>query len=115
MWQEILNIVISNGIFAVLFVLLLSYLLKDSARREKKYNDFIENISKNLTQALDLKKQTEDVKLSIEVAKDKVDENSHLIKKVQDEVKVVKKDVKEIKKIIKKPQTIEEGEHEKQI
>lgn len=115
MWQEILNIVISNGIFAVLFVLLLSYLLKDSARREKKYNDFIENISKNLTQALDLKKQTEDVKLSIEVTKDKVDENSHLIKKVQDEVKVVKKDVKEIKKIIKKPQTIEEGEHEKQI
>ena len=115
MWQEILNIVISNGIFAVLFVLLLSYLLKDSARREKKYNDFIEDISKNLTQALDLKKQTEDVKLSIEVTKDKVDENSHLIKKVQDEVKVVKKDVKEIKKIIKKPQTIEEGEHEKQI
>lgn len=115
MWQEILNIVISNGIFAVLFVLLLSYLLKDSARREKKYNDFIENISKNLTQALDLKKQTEDVKLSIEATKDKVDENSHLIKKVQDEVKVVKKDVKEIKKIIKKPQTIEEVEHEKQI
>ena len=115
MCQGILNIVISNGIFAVLFVLLLSYLLKDSARREKKYNDFIENISKNLTQALDLKKQTEDVKLSIEVTKDKVDENSHLIKKVQDEVKVVKKDVKEIKKIIKKPQTIEEVEHEKQI
>lgn len=115
MWQEILNIVISNGIFAVLFVLLLSYLLKDSARREKKYNDFIENISKNLTQALDLKKQTEDVKLSIKATKDKVDENSHLIKKVQDEVKVVKKDVKEIKKIIKKPQTIEEREHEKQI
>lgn len=115
MWQDILNIVISNGIFAVLFVLLLSYLLKDSAKREQKYNDFIEHINKNLSQALDLKKHTEDIKQSVEETKDKVDDNSHLIKKVHDEVQVVKKDVKEIKKIIKKPQKIEEKKHEKQV
>jgi len=113
MWQDILNIVISNGIFAVLFVLLLGYLLKDSAKREQKYTNFIEYINKNLTQALDLKKDTDEIKQSVEETKDKVDEHSHLIKKVQDEVQVVKKDVKEIKKIIKRPQKIEGEQNEK--
>ena len=115
MWQEILNIVISNGIFAVLFVLLLSYLLKDSSKREKKYTDVIENLGKNLSEALDLKNETEKISEQIDETNDKLDEHSHLIKKVQDEVKVVKKDVKAIKKIITKPEQPKVEENEKQV
>ena len=48
MWQDIINIVISNGIFATLFVGLLMYLLKDSSKREKKYTDTISSLNKNL-------------------------------------------------------------------
>ena len=101
MWQEVLNIIISNGIFAVLFVFLLTYLLKDSSKREKKYTDLINSISQNLNEAINLNENSEKILDSAKDAQVKLDENNHLIKKVHDEVKVVKKDVKEIKKIIK--------------
>ena len=42
MWQDILNIIISNGIFAILFVSLLFIQIKDSKRREEKYQDAID-------------------------------------------------------------------------
>ena len=93
MWQEILNIVISNGIFAILFVLLLSYLLKDSSKREQKYSNTIEQFATNLNKALDVKEEIKDQNLQLE-------KNTHIIKKVHKEVKSVKKDVKEIKQIL---------------
>lgn len=93
MWQEILNIVISNGIFAILFVLLLSYLLKDSSKREQKYSNTIEQFATNLNKALDVKEEIKDQNLQLE-------KNTHIIKKVHREVKSVKKDVKEIKQIL---------------
>ena len=48
MWEQVFKIAISNGIFAVLFVALLVFQLKDSARREKKYQATIEKLSKHL-------------------------------------------------------------------
>ena len=36
-FEEILNLAISNGLWAVLFLMLLVYVLKDSRRREIKY------------------------------------------------------------------------------
>ena len=113
MWEDILNIVISNGIFAVLFVLLLSYLLKDSSKREQKYTKLIDDIQKNLNKALDIKEETDEIKLKVEETKEQVEKNANLIKKVHAEVKCVKKDMKVIKKIIK-PQKEEEN-NEKQI
>ena len=39
MWQELFNVALSNGIFATLFVVLFMYMLKDSSKREKKYQE----------------------------------------------------------------------------
>ena len=37
MWEEIFNLALSNGLWAVLFLGLLAYVLRDSRRRERKY------------------------------------------------------------------------------
>ncbi|MBO4412973.1 MAG: hypothetical protein J5779_03060 [Clostridia bacterium] len=101
MWQEILNIVISNGIFATLFVLLLGYLLKDSSKREQKYSDAIESLADKLNKAMDIKTMFKD-------QKDGIEKNTHIIKKVRSDVKSVKKDVKEIKQILSPKEKNEE-------
>ncbi len=102
MWQEVLNIVISNGIFAVLFVFLLTYLIKDSSKRENKYNLLIKNLSDNLSSAVENKENLSEIKEEVCDVKSDVETNNHLIKQVHDDVKVVKNDVKAIKKIITK-------------
>ena len=111
MWEDILNIVISNGIFAVLFVLLLSYLLKDSSKREQKYTKLLDDVQKNFHKALDLKEETDEIKLRVDETKEQVEKNSNLIKKVHAEVKCVKKDMKAIKKIIR-PKVEENNEEQ---
>ena len=66
MWEEIVNLAIQNGLFAVLFLGLFIFTLRDSAKREKKYQQTIENLNKNLDSALDieeeLKQTQEDIK-----------------------------------------------------
>lgn len=37
MWEQIFNLALNNGLWAVLFLALLIYQLKDSRAREKKY------------------------------------------------------------------------------
>ena len=82
MWEDILNIVISNGIFATLFVGLLLYLLKDSSKRENKYTDTINSLNENLNTALDIGEKVDEVKMSVEDMKDELDENNQEIGKV---------------------------------
>ena len=82
MWEDILNIVISNGIFATLFVGLLLYLLKDSSKREDKYTNTINSLNENLNSALDIGEKVDEVKMSVEDMKDELDENSQEIGKV---------------------------------
>lgn len=48
MIEEILKLAISNGLWAVLFVLLFLYQLKENNKREKKYVFIIEELSKNV-------------------------------------------------------------------
>ena len=48
MWNDVFNVAISNGIFACLFVALLVYVLKDSRKREAKYQNTIEILSTKL-------------------------------------------------------------------
>ncbi len=62
MWQDILNIIISNGIFAVLFCTLLFYQLKDSKAREEKYQKTIEKLSNHLDIIEDIREDVKDVK-----------------------------------------------------
>ena len=62
MWEEIVNLAIQNGLFAVLFLGLLIYLLKDSGKREKKYQQTIESLSKHLDVVEDIEKNIEEIK-----------------------------------------------------
>lgn len=48
MWQEILDLALNNGLWAVLFLGLLIYQLKDSRTREQKYQDTICELNKTL-------------------------------------------------------------------
>lgn len=61
-WNDILSIVISNGVFAVLFVWLFLYQLKDSSKREKKYQQTIEQLTTSLKVLDDVKHDLSDIK-----------------------------------------------------
>lgn len=45
MWESIIEAAASNGLWALLFVGLLVYLLQDSKKREEKYTKTIESLS----------------------------------------------------------------------
>ncbi|MDD4408604.1 MAG: BhlA/UviB family holin-like peptide [Clostridia bacterium] len=91
--QELINVVISNGIFATLFVALLYFQLKDSSQREKKYIAVIEKFSKQLD-------AVEDVKENISKHFDSVDNVSYDISKQSEAIENVKQDISEIKNVI---------------
>ena len=62
MWEEVFNLAIGNGIWATLFVGLLVFQLKDSGRREKKYQKTIEELSKHLGVVKDIKEEVQEIK-----------------------------------------------------
>lgn len=62
MWNDIFNIAISNGIFAALFVALLIYELKDSRKREAKYQNTIDNLSNKLNTVDEIKQDVTEIK-----------------------------------------------------
>ena len=68
MWQDILNIIISNGIFAILFVSLLFIQIKD---REEKYQDAIKRLSHHLDIVEDIKEDIKEMKKVIVMPKKK--------------------------------------------
>ena len=61
-WNDILSIVVSNGIFAILFVWLFWYQLKDSSKRENKYQDTICQLTSHLKILEDVKQDLTDIK-----------------------------------------------------
>lgn len=69
MWDEIFKIALTNGIFAALFVALFVYVLKDSASREKKYQQTIEQLSHHLDVVEEIKEDVCEVKSLIETKK----------------------------------------------
>ncbi len=62
MWEEVIKVAVSNGIWAVLFVALLIYQLKDSATRESKYQKTIEALTERYAVVEDIKEDIEDIK-----------------------------------------------------
>jgi hypothetical protein len=62
MWEEIFNLAITNGIWSALFVGLLIYQLKDSAKRERKYQDTIKELSDHLGVVNEIKKEVQQMK-----------------------------------------------------
>lgn len=79
LWQEIVSVIISNGIFAILFVYLFYYQLKDSKRREEKYQKTIEQLSQHLG-------VIEQIKEDVEYLKDVVTPKRRKRDEVQTEV-----------------------------
>lgn len=61
-WNDILSIVVSNGIFAILFVWLFWYQLRDSSKREGKYQDTIGQLTAHLQILEDVKQDLTDIK-----------------------------------------------------
>lgn len=58
-WSELVKNVISYGVFAMLFVFLFFYQLKDSAKREESYRETIEALADSLQVISDVKAQVE--------------------------------------------------------
>ena len=71
MWQDIINIIISNGIFAILFVSLLFIQIKDSKKREEKYQDAIKKLSHHLDIVEDINEDIKEMKKVIIMPKKK--------------------------------------------
>lgn len=61
-WKEIISTIVSNGVFAILFVWLFCYQLKDSAKREAKYQQTIDKLTSNLQILEDVKQDISDIK-----------------------------------------------------
>lgn len=78
MWEEIFNLAVNNGIWAVLFLALLVYQLKDSRTREEKYQKTIVGLSESLKVVHDISLMVKDTKQKVE----KVDTEVGQIKKV---------------------------------
>ncbi len=61
-WNDILSIIVSNGIFAILFVWLFWYQLRDSAKREERYQETIGQLTAHLKILEDVKQDLTDIK-----------------------------------------------------
>ncbi|WP_346874238.1 BhlA/UviB family holin-like peptide [Clostridium sp. UBA5988] len=62
MESEIIKMVVSYGIFAVLFVYLFFYMLKDSKVREVKYQEIITSLTDKFGVIEEVKKDVEEIK-----------------------------------------------------
>lgn len=69
MWEKIFNLAISNGIWAVLFLVLLFFQLKDSKKREEKYQKTIETLGVSLKVVTEIKEDVEDIKIELKKLK----------------------------------------------
>jgi len=65
-WSELVKVIISNGIFAMLFVYLFFYLLKDSEKREIAYRKTIDELASHLTVIDEVKEEVEIIKSYLE-------------------------------------------------
>lgn len=65
-WSELIKIIISNGIFAILFVYLFFYQLKDSQNREEAYRKTIDELASHLSAIEEVKEEVEEIKSFLE-------------------------------------------------
>ncbi|MDE6967077.1 MAG: hypothetical protein K2P12_00335 [Clostridia bacterium] len=66
--SEILVMIAKSGVFAVLFVMLLFYVLKDSRNREQNYQKIVNNLTNQLGVVSEIEEDVKEIK-SIIVAK----------------------------------------------
>ena len=65
MWQKIMELALTNGIWSALFVGLLVYELKDSSKREKKYQETIQKLNTHLEIVNDIKEEVNELRTTI--------------------------------------------------
>ena len=65
MFQKIMELALTNGIWSALFVGLLIYQLKDSAKREKKYQDTIQKLNTHLDIVEDIKEEIKEIRSAV--------------------------------------------------
>lgn len=65
MWEEIFQIALSNGVWSALFIGLLVYQLKDSSKREKKYQDTITKLNHHLDMVESIKEEVKEIRVAI--------------------------------------------------
>ena len=61
-WNDVVSIIVSNGVFAILFVWLFLYMLKDSRNRETKYQQTIEQLTTHLQTLEEVKDDLTEIK-----------------------------------------------------
>lgn len=67
-WEEVMRVAVSNGIFAVLFCLLLVYELRVTGKRENKYQTVIEQLAQSLTCLNEVKAEVENIERLLSAA-----------------------------------------------
>lgn len=65
-WEEFLRVVVSNGIFAILFVFLFFWQLKDSEKREEAYRETIAQLTEHLQIIEELFEEVKELKDTLE-------------------------------------------------
>jgi len=68
-WNDILDLAISNGLFAVLFLIMLVYVLRDSSIREQKYQNTIDKLASHYAELKMLKEQVDDMSTNVDEIK----------------------------------------------
>ncbi len=66
MWDKILELAIGDGLWALLFCVLLIYELKDSRARETKYQSTISSLAKDLEYIKDIDEEIREIDADIE-------------------------------------------------
>ena len=65
MWQKIMELALTNGLWSALFVGLLVYELKDSSKREKKYQETIQKLNSHLEIVNDIKEEVKELRNAV--------------------------------------------------
>lgn len=65
LFEKIMQLAISNGLWAVLFLMLLVYVLKDSRSREIKYQETIASLNASLSIVENIKEDIDEIKSTI--------------------------------------------------
>ena len=65
MWQNIMELALTNGLWSALFVGLLVYELRDSSKREKKYQETIQKLNTHLEIVNDIKEEVKELRNAV--------------------------------------------------
>ena len=92
MWEQIFNLALNNGLWAVLFLALLIYQLKDSRTREKKYQQTITELNVTLL-------KVNEIDANVYKLSENLSEVGRNIKRIEDSVSILTKEKDDEKQV----------------